>query len=167
LGSFIVLIAGPLRFPPIAAALGAFLVFIEPASTYSQELVRDAFLLSGFALIILSAVLLLFAIEFYDSASGWRGDTSEPPEVGSMTSYRGGMQPRTSPAAHAPSAFHFHLASIASNSTLVGVCLGLVGVSELLYFVDLRLGSVTTCFKLFMLVLMTEVERALWDAKPK
>ena len=108
----------------------------------SRTALEPALPLAGFLLIIVSAFLQVFAVEFYDSASGWRGGDSE-----------GGR------------ALRFHLAGIASHSFLIGLSFALLGVSLLLSQIDFWIGSVTTLVTLFVLVAMTEVERELWRRK--
>lgn len=110
----------------------------SPPELIDQDIFQDALSLSGFFLIILSAFFLLFSLEFYDSASGWRRKCMK-------------------------TAMHFHLASIASHSSLIGFCLALVGISQLLCIIHFWLGSIATCITLFILVTMTEIERSLWD----
>lgn len=114
-----------------------FLFLGAPALLPSLHVFRPAFSAAGAIMTLLSVVFLLFALEFYDSATSWRGDV--------------GM--------------HFHLASIASNSYLLGVSLALMGaslsvcLSKPYYFIGRLLAACT----LMVLVMMTEIERALWD----
>jgi hypothetical protein len=104
-----------------------------------QEAFTNVFSLAGFVLIICSAFFLLFALEFYDTASGWRGS-------------------------NLAKKMYFHFASLASHSTLIGVSLALVGVFQLLSLVNIWFGEGTTLVTLIMLVAMPEIERALGDA---
>ena len=122
--------------------LSVILFLARPLVSESEEdLIRGVFSSSGSILILLSAFFLLFALEFYDSASGWRG--------GEQIHLR------------------FHLASIASHSTIIGVSLALVGVALSLCLINLWLGGVMTCVALVILLAVTEVERNLWDARPR
>ncbi|OFV98473.1 MAG: hypothetical protein A3H28_04445 [Acidobacteria bacterium RIFCSPLOWO2_02_FULL_61_28] len=105
----------------------------------SPMVLQPAFSLSGFALIILSALFQVFSIEFYDSASGWRGGQEEEGVV-----------------------LRFHLAGLASHSFLFGVCFALLGVSLLLCQIQFWIGSVATLAVLLSVVAMTEIERELW-----
>jgi hypothetical protein len=104
----------------------------------TRPLVKAALPLSGFALIIASVFFLLFALEFYDSASSWRGN--DP-------------------------ALHFHLATIAATSYLFGICLALTGASLLLYLLSFWAGSTTTIATLLAVTAMSEIERDLWDLR--
>lgn len=98
--------------------------------------------LAGFFSIIVSVFFQVFAIEFYDSASGWRGGDKERGRV-----------------------LRFHLTNIASHSFLFGVSFALLGASLLLSTIHFWIGSLTTLVALFVLVAMTEVERELWRRK--
>lgn len=100
-----------------------------------QQALTHSFLLAGAVMIVLSVVFFLFALEFYDSASGWRG---EP-------------------------ALHFHLAAIASNSFLFGVSLVLVGSALTVCALNFDIGRVLAASTLVVLIAMTEIERAVWD----
>jgi hypothetical protein len=103
---------------------------------------RSAFSLCGFALIFLSTLFQAFSIEFYDSASGWRGGEEQE-----------GV------------ALRFHLAGLASHSFLFGLCFAILGVSLLVCQVRFWIGSVATILLLFAVVAMTEIERELWARK--
>ena len=88
---------------------------------------------SGFSLIVLSLLLLVFSVEFYDAAGGWqRGDD----EV-----------------------YHFHMASIASHCYLVGLSLALVGIAFLFSRKYPRTGCLIAGAMLVALIAMTEIER--------
>jgi hypothetical protein len=113
-----------------------FLFLGAPALLPTLNVFRPAFSLAGAIMTALSVVFLLFALEFYDAATSWHGDVDT----------------------------HFHLASIASNSYLLGVSLALMGASlsvclSKYYFIGRLLAACT----LMVLVMMTEIERALWD----
>jgi hypothetical protein len=86
-------------------------------------------------MILVSVVFFLFALEFYDSASGWRGETG----------------------------LHFHLAGIASNSFLFAVSLAPVGSALTACAMNFILGRCISAATLVVLITMTEIERALWD----
>lgn len=98
--------------------------------TFSQS-----FLLAGTAMILLSAVFLLFALEFYDSAAGWRGGVG----------------------------LHFHLAGIASNSFVFGISLAFTGAALTVFEFNFVIGQILVIGTLLVLVALTEIERALWD----
>jgi hypothetical protein len=102
-----------------------------------DEDVRNAFVFSGLALVVLSALFLFLSLQFYDSASGWRRD-DEP-----------GLK--------------FHMASIASHSSLMGTSAALIGVSLLISLFGLFTGGVTTFVAISVVVAMTEIERNLSD----
>jgi hypothetical protein len=113
-----------------------FLFLGAPALFPSSNLFKPAFSMAGAIMTVLSVVLLVLALEFYDAATSWRGDVG----------------------------VHFHLASIANNSYLLGVSLALLGASlsvclSKYYFMGRLLAACT----LVVLVMMTEIERALWD----
>lgn len=131
--SVFVFLVGPWRFQSECTLLGPFV---------SRTALEPALPLAGFFSIIASAFFQVFAMEFYDSASGWRGGDEE----------RG-------------IAFRFHLAGIASHSFLFGVSFALLGASLLLSKIHFWIGSLTTLVALFVLVAMTEVERELWTRK--
>lgn len=99
------------------------------------ELFKLAFLLAGAVMTVLSVVFFLLALEFYDSAAGWRGDVG----------------------------LHFHLASIASNSYLFGVSLALMGASLTVCASNFMIGRLLAACTLVVINAMTEIERALWD----
>ncbi|HLJ30403.1 MAG TPA: hypothetical protein VKY85_27100 [Candidatus Angelobacter sp.] len=96
---------------------------------------KHSFLLAGTVMIVLSVAFFLFALEFYDSAAGWRGKEG----------------------------LHFHLAGIASNSFIFGVSLALTGSALMVCALDFVVGRVLAIGTLLVLVAMTEIERALWD----
>lgn len=108
----------------------------------SRESLQPAFLLSGFLSIIASIFFQLFAMEFYDSASGWRGGEKE-----------GGRTLR------------FHLAGIASHSFFFGISFAVMGVSLLLSLLDFATACFLTLAGLLALVFITEIERELWARK--
>jgi hypothetical protein len=134
----------------LTASIFAFLIgpvrFQSGSSFITRMLSRDglqsAFLPAGFLLTILSVLFQLFSIEYYDSASGWRGGA----ETEGLT-------------------LRFHLAGLASHCFLFGVSLALLGVSLLLSEINFWAASVVTVVVLVALVFMTEVERALWRMK--
>ena len=128
-----VFLVGPYWFQPECALLGPFV---------SRAPLEAALPLAGFFLIIVSVLFQVFALEFYDSASGWRGGEEEKGR-----------------------ALRFHLAGIASHSFLFGVSFALLGASLLLSKIHFWIGSLTTLLALFVLVGMTEVERELWRRK--
>ncbi len=131
--SVFVFLLGPYSFQCGGAIIGPFV---------SRTALEPALPLAGFLSIIVSAFFQVFAIEFYDSASGWRGGDEE-----------GGR------------ALRFHLAGIASHSFLFGVSFALLGASLLLSHIHFWIGSLTTLATLFVLVAMTEIERELWTRK--
>lgn len=90
---------------------------------------------SGFFLIVLSLLLLIVSVEFYDTASGWQAGNDE--------------------------IFHFHMASIASHCNLLGFALSAVGISLLLCLKHPRVGSIVTITVLVAVTAITEVEREL------
>lgn len=100
-----------------------------------KETLKHSFLLAGGSMILLSIVFFLFALEFYDSAAGWRGGEG----------------------------LHFHLAGIASNSFIFGLSLALTGAALSVCSFNLTLGDALAVGILFVLVTMTEIERGLWD----
>lgn len=100
-----------------------------------NETLKHSFLLAGSVMIVLSVGLFLFALEFYDSAAGWRGKEG----------------------------LHFHLAGIASNSFIFGVSLALTGSALMVCTLNFAIGRVLAIGTLLVLVTMTEIERALWD----
>ena len=131
--SCLLFLAGPLNLQSECAVVDALVC---------RAALQPAFLLSGFLSIIASTFFQLFAIEFYDSASGWRGGDKE-----------GGRTLR------------FHLAGIASHSFFFGVSFAVLGVSLLLSFIHFSAASITTLLALLVLVTITEVERELWARK--
>jgi hypothetical protein len=113
-----------------------FLFFIAPCVLPSWlQFFQLGFALAGAAMTVLSVVFLLFALEFYDSAAGWRGDAT----------------------------WHFHFASIASNSYVFGLSLALVGACLTICTSHFLIGRVLATVALFAVVAITEIERALWD----
>jgi hypothetical protein len=80
-------------------------------------------------------VLLLFSVEFYDSASSWRGN-----DVG----------------------LHFRLATIAATSYVFGIYLALVGASMLLCLRALSVGGITTFAMLVAVIATSQIQRELW-----
>lgn len=100
-----------------------------------QDTFKQSFLLAGTAMILLSAVFLLFALEFYDSAAGWRGGVG----------------------------LHFHLAGIASNSFVFGISLAFTGAALTVFEFNFVIGQILVIGTLLVLVALTEIERALWD----
>ncbi len=125
-----VFLIGPAVFRSKCTVLGRL---VSPA------VLQPAFLQSGFALIIFSAVFQVFSIEFYDSASGWRGG-----EEGEGIALR------------------FHLTGLASHSFLFGISFALLGVCLLLCEIHFWIASVVTFAVLLALVALTEIERELW-----
>lgn len=116
-----------------------FLYLLAPSIWPSTDMVlRGAFPLSGFALIIFSVYFLLFALEFYDSASSWRGKDA---------------------------ALHFHLASIAATSYLFGISFALIGASLLLCMSAFWVGRIATVATLIAVTAMSEIQRNLWNLR--
>jgi hypothetical protein len=120
----------------LAASLFLFLGTPELGDDWRQVF-GHAFPLAGVAMMVLSVFFLVFALEFYDSASGWRGVKG----------------------------LHFHLASIASNSYMFGVSLALTGLALNLCLVSLLAGRLVAAATLIVLVVMIELERHLWDSQ--
>jgi len=89
--------------------------------------------LMGLFLVIFSIFFLFFAIEFYDSAAGWRRSVE----------------------------YNFHLASIGSHSYMIGVSLILMGTSLTLCLFHPWWGRIISCLSLVVLVWITENERFL------
>ncbi len=122
---------------------GTVFFFFGLPGVYSPVLVplisKQALILAGLGLVILSVFFLFLAIEFYDSASGWRGGD----------------------------AYLFHFASIASASYSFGLSLALVGFSLLLAFLSPTLARFTASFSLLVVVSMIEIARDLWDLSPQ
>ncbi len=131
--SVFVFLVGPLRFRCESTFVGRF---VSPA------VLQSAFLLSSFVSLIVSALFQIFSIEFYDSASGWRGGEEKE-----------GV------------ALRFHLAGLASHSFLFGVSFALLGVSLLLCRIHFWSASVITLVVLLAIVAMTEIERELWERR--
>jgi uncharacterized protein (TIGR02118 family) len=119
----------------LSLAASVFL-FLGVPELWPSPVFKPAFSLAGLIMTAFSVVFLVFALEFYDSAAGWRGKEG----------------------------LHFHLASIASNSYLFGVSLALMGASLCACVSNYyRTGRVLAASALVVLVIMTEIERALWD----
>jgi len=116
--------------------VAAVFLFLGAPALWPLPVFKPAFSLAGLFMTALSVVFLVFALEFYDSAAGWRGGVG----------------------------FHFHLASIASNSYFLGISLALMGASLCVcasnYYLTGRLLASCT---LVVLITMTEIERAVWD----
>jgi len=93
---------------------------------------------AAFLLIAVSVFFLLFSVEFYDSASSWRGDDCP---------------------------IHFHLATIAATSYLFGISLALVGAAMLICLLSVRIAGVAVVVTLLMLTAMTEIQRNLWHLR--
>jgi hypothetical protein len=124
----------------LSLAASVFLILGAPSLWPSWgELLKLAFLLAGAIMTVLSVAFFLFALEFYDSATGWRGDVG----------------------------LHFHLASMASNSYLFGVSLALMGASLTVCAANFVIGRLLAACTLVVLIAMTEIERALWDLDTK
>lgn len=132
-------------------ALSAFVFMVGPfcvsrwpviSRFVSDVTLRPVLPVAGFLLAIVAAFFEVFAMEFYDSASGWRGGDKV-----------GGTYLR------------FHLASLASHAFLFGVCFAILSVPLLFAQIHFWVGSVLTIVALFVLVLMTEIERELWNRK--
>jgi hypothetical protein len=94
---------------------------------------RDVFVVAGLGLLLFAIFLLFISIEFYDTASGWRG----------------------SPA------FHFHLERIGSHSYVLGMTLALVGLFLALSAVSDALGRLLAIAAIIVAVTLTEIERSL------
>jgi hypothetical protein len=114
-----------------------FLFLGAPEFDGWRQVLQHAFPLAGVAMIVLSVFFLVFALEFYDSASGWRGVEG----------------------------LHFHLASIASNSYMFGVSLALTGLALNLSLLNLLAGQLVGAATMIVLVVMIELERHLWDSQ--
>ena len=119
--------------------LASFLWFLAVPFVGRFDIARDAFPLAGLLSIILSSFFLILSIEFYDSASGWRGGEERKGAI-----------------------LRLHLASIASHSALFGVPFALLGACLLLCFVEFWLGCVSTYLALLVVTVKTEMERSLW-----
>jgi hypothetical protein len=119
----------------LSLALSLLLFLLAPLCPSLRDVLKHAFLLAGAVMILLSVVFFLFALEFYDLASGWRG------QIG----------------------LHFHLAGIASNSFLFGVSLTLMGSALTVCAVNFVVGRLLAATTLVVIVTMTEIESALWD----
>jgi hypothetical protein len=116
--------------------LSLSLFFVCPKKWPSWYVIFErGFALSGCIMIALSTFFLFFALEFYDSASGWRGG-------------RG---------------LHFHLTSLASHSYVLGVSLVLAGLALSLCLLDFFVGRLIASSALLVLVASTEIQRHLWD----
>ena len=109
---------------------------------FSPTVLRPAFTLAGFVLIMESALFQVFAAELYDSAAGWRGGNKQA-----------GIKLR------------FHLAGLASHSFFFGLSFALLGASLLLTQMHFWIGSCLSLVALFALVAVTEIERELWTRK--
>lgn len=131
--SVLAFLVGPYKYQSECTLLGPF---------FSRTALALALPLAGFLSIIVSVFFQVLAVEFYDSASGWRGGET-----------KGGR------------ALRFHLANIASHSFLFGVSFALLGASLLLSKIHFWIGSLTTLVALFVLVATTEIERELWTRK--
>jgi hypothetical protein len=121
--------------------IGTFLpLFLNPSARLGPALS-----LSGFFLILLSLLLLVLSVEFYDTAGSWQAGDDE--------------------------VYHFHMASIASHCYLVGLSLGFVGISLLLCRAYPRTGCVIATGVIIALMTMSEIERELYGLhaarKPK
>jgi hypothetical protein len=121
----------------IALLLVSLVVFL--IGPQRSSVVTPAFLLAGFLLLLVSVLLLVVAVNFYDSAAGWRG---------------GDEKERRN--------FRFHLAGLASHSYSFGLSCVLLGASLLIAQINLWMGSYVTLFVLLTLVGVTELERELW-----
>jgi hypothetical protein len=121
----------------ILSLVASLLLFLAAPQFWPSrdDLFKLSFVLAGAVMVVLSVVFLLFALEFYDSAAGWRGNVG----------------------------LHFHLAGIASNSYVFGVSLTLMGASLTVCASHLLIGRLLASGTLAVLVGMTEIERALWD----
>lgn len=125
---------------------------IPQLTQIQQTNLAKASALTGFVYLVASALFFLISVEFYDSASGWRG--SRLKSVSSETSVR---------PPNDGIALRFHLASLASNLYVFGLTFALVGVSLLLCLVSLRVGCTAAGLSLGVVVTMLESERWLWD----
>jgi hypothetical protein len=99
------------------------------------------FTLAGFFLILASLILLLLSVEFYDTAAGWQAND--------IIEYR------------------FHTASIASHCYLVGLGLGMVGVSLLFCSLRAKLGCIMAAGVLIVMWSMNQIELTLSDRRPE
>ena len=107
------------------------------ASAEQQEHLQKVCALAGFTLLAASTFFLLIAVEFYDSASGWRGSNG----------------------------LRFHLASIASSLYLVGAALAITGIALFICDANFVVGCSIALASLCGILVMTKSERALWDLK--
>jgi hypothetical protein len=114
--------------------------FVFPFYTDVRAAAVMGFALAGFFLIVASVILLLFSVEFYDTAAGWQANDSFE--------------------------YHFHMSSIASHCYLVGLGLGLVGVCLLFCSQHAKLGCIMAAGVLIVLTAMTRVERTLSELRP-
>lgn len=131
--------------------LAAFVLFLyipanwrsaqwSPSSTPILDFTfRDVFGLAGVALLVSSAFLLFISMEFYDTASGWRGSL----------------------------AVHFHHERIGSHSYVLGIMLALVGFFLLLSFLDEAFGRILALIAILIAASLSEMERALWRGEGK
>lgn len=129
----------------LAASVVVFVVGPKTAvfdPFFSQSVLSAAFPLAGFLVMIGSILFQVISLEFYDSASGWRGTDKD-----------------------AGRNLRFHLASLASHAFLFGLCFAVLGTFLLLSRVHFWTGSVATLVALWSLVAMTEIERELWTRK--
>ena len=89
---------------------------------------------SGVALIVVSLLLLVLSVEFYDTAGGWQFNNN--------------------------CEYHFHMASVASHCYVLGLSSGVVGISLLFCLNHVRAGCCLAIIVVLALTAMTEVERA-------
>lgn len=126
-------LGSPCLFLFLSLAASVFLFLGAPA-IWPSGAFRPGFVLAGVIMTACSVVLLLFALQFYDSAAGLSDDVG----------------------------LHSHIASIASNSYLLGVSFALTGASLCVCFSEHFLtGRWLAASALVVLVTMTEIERAL------
>jgi len=118
----------------LPALMFLLLPLVYPTLQLYGLFLKSALEVSGLALLVLSLLFLFFSLELYDSAAGWRGGKR----------------------------LHFHLAGIASHSSLFGTTLALVALSLLLTFLNASLGRVATSLSLLATVSVTEIERNLF-----
>lgn len=127
-----------LIWPFVCRGNGQFLFCEELAPTKFAH----SMALAGLAMIVGSILFQVFAAEFYDSAAGCRGFSTEEGKT-----------------------LRFHLAALASNSFLIGIGLAILGVMLLLSYINVWIASVASLGSLYAIVGLTEIERALWPRK--
>ena len=90
---------------------------------------------SGVVLIVISLLLLVLSVEFYDTAGGWQ----------SRSNFE----------------YHFHMASIASHCYVLGLSTAVAGIPLLICLNYVRAGCWLAVIVVLALTAMTEIEREL------